>query len=303
MSLMPTSDSRLNLKRGDYLHSSHEEAEAERLRLFNLAYGPTTSRVLSNYIKEGSSVLELGVGTDEIGKWIVKEIGTKGYYVGADKDPIQIERSKQNIVIASNIYLIKANVLSLDSCEELKKLTPPEGFKVIYCRWLLCHILDEERVHVIKQITSFLADGGVFICEEPDYRSMCLYNKGIQQKHPAIEEWLKLIPALQKNLGLNLTLDPEAILQEFNRAITDKKEHFSTEIIESFTGELVGEQKYGLVLGIHTAKNVIIKFCQKSEKELDELVVQLKEIADNPDITVMFYLNTFGKLTKIKKSL
>ena len=288
------------MKKGDYLHSSAEELEATRLNLFNEAYGPNTRRILQPYLKPNTSILELGVGTGETAKWLGEQIGTEGTYIGIDKDTNQIERAKKNVSHLSHSKLIQANVLHLDKSEALTEAKPNNGFDLIYCRWLLCHILNTDRTNVIKSIISLLAINGSFICEEPDYREMHLLHQGEPTENEAINEWKhELIPALQENLGLNLELNPSNLQGYFDEATRESPEKYQSDILECSQPELKGAQKFGLPLGILTAKHSILFCTRKTEEQLTLLTNKLEDIAEDPDKTIGYYTNTFAKITRI----
>ena len=296
-----------NILRGDYLHTFPDRIEEERLKLLNDAYGPNSLKMCLPYIQQDSSILELGSGTGEMTKLFCKELLSKGLYIGVDKDPIQIEKAKENASLKSikpntltpKMHFIESNVLDLNSCENFKRVKPSEGFNLIYCRWLLCHILDEERIHLIQEISKLLAIDGVFICEEPHAESMTLIENNIPKKCAAVDRWLEMLNPLQENLGINLYFGKNTMTSEFRKAFDYLNNSFFFDILGEYAAELVGNQKMSLVHGLQTAKKALLQMANISEHELEDLIEEFKAIAENSQMKIRFYKNTFGMIKRI----
>ncbi len=288
----------------EYLHAYHEsslgELEAQRLHLFNLAYAPKTHQILDHIITTLDSplnILELGVGTGAIGSWLSKKVAHQGKYVGIDKDPQQLEKAAK-VISGPHTALLKINLLDPTHIEKLLAEKPTNGYHLIYCRWVLCHIQKKQRIALIRQIMDLLANNGVFVCEEPNYHSMHLLVNGTPVEDPAISEWKEMVKSLQQNvaLGLDLEMDAHKLLTEFSEAISNNQ-HYDANIADESTPTLVGEQKYALVLGLQTAKDAILS-TGKSTEEFLALLQQFEEIAENLHKAVVYYTNTYIKLLK-----
>ena len=290
-----------------YLHSYGDatdlgELEVERLRLLNTAYSPTAHAMLAPHLKPGMEVLELGVGTGEIGSWLAEKVGAEGKYIAIDKDPQQLAKAAR-LIHGSQVHLIAADALRLSDSAEFSAQRPAEGFNLVYCRWFLCHITEAQRTKLIQHIMSLLAPNGVFICEEPDYRNMRLKERGAITPSPAIDSWKDIVKGLQAkpSLGLDLEMDDSKLTAELQKAILGHA-GYHAEIICRFEAELTNGQKHALVLGIQTAAKAILSL-GKAPAEVDTLLSQLRIIESNPDQSVVFYTNTFAKLTRSVDSM
>jgi predicted O-methyltransferase YrrM len=288
----------------DYLHAYHESSlgqiEAERLRLFNTAYAPKAHEILNPYFETSSPlhVLELGVGTGAMGGWLAQKSAPSGSYLGIDKDIAQLEKASQ-VITETHAKLLKIDLLNAVDFELLVAAKPEKGFDLIYCRWVLCHIQKQHLPSLIQRTLSLLSSDGSFICEEPDYHSMELRVQKAPTADHAISTWKKMVKNLQNkpNLGLDLEMNANKLLELFNTVITDKaNHHYSVEILGQSEPELIGDKKYALVFGLKTAKEAILS-TGMSKQEFDELYKKFEEIAENPNKSVVYYTNTFARVT------
>lgn len=290
-------------KKGDYLHAhenaSMEEKETRRLTLLNQAYAPKTQKVLEKVIKPSMTILEIGVGTGVDAERILTKI-PQGTYVGIDKDPAQLEIAAQRVK-GDNVHLVQADAYKLNESQALRKAAP-NGFNLIFCRWVMCHILDAERARVLQQILSLLAVGGIFICEEPNYHSMALKQDGQIVESSAVNSWKAIVEALQPAVGLNLELVPDTLNANLAEAIDGIPGKFKTEVTDEITPELVGEQKESFCLGIDTTRAPVTKLAGKTDEELDALKAQFADIARDDTKTVIFYRNVFTQTTCLERA-
>jgi ubiquinone/menaquinone biosynthesis C-methylase UbiE len=285
------------VQKGQYIVSNEHSHEGERLRLLNEAYAPIAQKVLSKYLKKGDAILEIGMGSGEMGAWFSDQIGPSGKYMGVDVNPTQIERASQHLKESKNVTLIQENIFNLDKNSKFLQIKPLQGFNLIYCRWLLCHILESDRKKFIQIILSLLAPNGVFICEDSDYRGMYLQVSGIPSESKAIDGWKEITILLKQKGVLNLEYSPEKMLADFKEIIKDSPQ-YTAEIVEVFQAELKGKQKYSLIYGLETIKKAALVHAEYSEEKIDNLIKEFKKIAENNLATVFFYFNTFGRIMK-----
>ncbi len=286
----------------EYLHSYQNESlgelESQRLSLLNSAYAPKAHAVLEPYFSSSRiNVLELGVGTGEMGVWLASKAAKKGQYIGIDKDPAQLAKANTRIS-GQHVKLLQLDLLSMDDFDRLLIEKSASGFDLIYCRWLLCHIREEERITLINQIAKLLSPTGVFIAEEPDYRTLHLKVNNFPIEDPSIIiEWKEIVKNLQKNtnLGLDLEMDPEKLRKIFKEAVQNIP-NAHIEIIEQTLPVLVNEQKYALVFGLKTAKKSILSI-GKTEESFGNLLHEYEKIAEDPRKSIAYYANTFIKLS------
>lgn len=288
----------------DYLHAYHESSlgqiEAERLRLFNTAYAPKAHQVLNQYFKTCSPlhVLELGVGTGAMGNWLAQKTAKSGSYLGIDKDPSQLEKASQ-VIQGKHCKLLKIDLLNLTDFQSLVANKPENGFDLIYCRWVLCHIQKQNLPPLLQRLLPLLSEKGSLICEEPDYHSMELHIDGKPISDQAISTWKEMVQNLQKkpNLGLDLEMNAAKLLFLFNQAVSNTPSKYKIKILGQFQPELIEQQKYALVFGLKTAKDAILS-TGMNEQTFHLLYQQFEEIAENTKKSVIYYTNTFVQLKR-----
>ena len=116
-----------------------------------------TKRVLKEYIKAGSEVLDVGGGPGRYSIYLAQQ----GHDVTLfDLSEMLLKQAADNADKAGVILqkVIRGNVLELD------KLLPDKTFDAVLCMGPLYHLLEEhERKEAIKQCLARLRPGGVLI--------------------------------------------------------------------------------------------------------------------------------------------
>lgn len=281
-----------------YVHGSDDQREIRRLELFNDIYGPKTHQVLSSYVNPGMKVLELGVGLGIDGAWFAEKVGCDGVYVGLDRDPAQVARSQQRMAGIAQAHIVQTDLYHLAESEVFQQEKPENGFDLIFCRWVLSHIPVSHLPKLIEEITGLLAVGGIFICEEADFRTMCLLKNSEIVPNEAVSRWLALADTLfNKKLKTNCMMDGPELLHQFAHL---NGKNYKTEILDASLPEITGGEKQGLVYVLQTAKQVMVDVGAVSSEEMDKLTKDFEKIAADPELSIVFYRNTFAKTQRLK---
>ena len=138
-----------------YLLDHDWDEEERRLFLLEQLHDPTTRKRIEELgVGPGSRCLEIGAGRGSIARWLAERVGASGHVVATDLELTFIEDLGR-----PNLEVHRQDVLVDD---------PPGGpFDLIHCRAVLMHI--PERRRALERMVSWLAPGGVMLCEEPDW--------------------------------------------------------------------------------------------------------------------------------------
>ena len=140
------------------------EAGADRLRILHRAYGPGTRRFLGLAgLKPGMRVADIGCGGGQVTVDLAELVGVTGHVVGVDVSRAQLAQAHR---LADQLRL--ANV-SLVEASALSTRLPSGSFDLVYCRYLLLHLMEPEAA--LGEMHRLLRPGGVLVCEDGDLTS------------------------------------------------------------------------------------------------------------------------------------
>jgi SAM-dependent methyltransferase len=139
------------------------EAAAYRLRILHGLYGPGTRRVLLDAgLRPGMRVADLGCGVGMVTALLGDLVGPWGHVVGIDASAAQLEQARQRLSPGTtNISFVEASATGTGLA--------PESFDLVYCRFLLIHLLEPERA--LSEMWALLRPGGILVCEDGDLTS------------------------------------------------------------------------------------------------------------------------------------
>lgn len=131
----------------------------ERLKILNKIHNPHSLNFLQEgCLQEGMKVLDIGCGTGIMSCEIATRVGPLGRVTAVDIRQEQIDLAEEEAK-KRELENVKFLKLSADAIETLEK-----GFDLIYSRFLLSHIPNDEEV--LEQALSLLKPGGKIIIED-----------------------------------------------------------------------------------------------------------------------------------------
>lgn len=189
-----------------YVYKSIDK-EAERLKILNEIYNPSTLSKLEKFLTKEANVLEIGPGVGLLGIEITKRLSHPLQYIGLDQDSKQVERAQANFQEAGlpDCCILQGNVIEIDKITALDN----RRFDIIFCRWVMAHIPAEILTFTLKNLYNRLNPGGKLICEEGDVSTVHLISKKELAGDPskkAFEAWYGFSFALEKLYNIDLRL-------------------------------------------------------------------------------------------------
>jgi len=150
----------VNRGKADYLLGVGD-AGADRLRLLHRVYGSGTERLLSDVgLASGMRVTDIGCGIGTVALWMARQVGATGSVVCVDQSPEQLALAR--CIARQSSY---TNVTFLAASAERIDL-PSESFDVVYCRFLLDHLIDPQAA--VVEMRRLLRPNGVLVTETLD---------------------------------------------------------------------------------------------------------------------------------------
>lgn len=167
------------------------EAAADRLRLLDEVYGPSTRKMLLGAgLGPGTRALDLACGIGAVSCWMATQVGPMGSVVAADVNPDQL--------VVSKWHCAKCDHLPIDYIEASAYATgfPDECFDLVHMRFLLCHLTEPQKV--LREAYRLLRPGGVLVCQ--DLHLSSIFSSA---KSPAIARSVEIAHATANALGVN----------------------------------------------------------------------------------------------------
>ncbi len=266
-----------------YIFSDESAIEKERLKRLNELYNKNTVAILEPNLHQAASVLEIGPGTGEIGRWIAEQVGQKNYTA--------LDSSVENIDVLRKILpdatCIAGSVVDIDRLPELQG----KKFDVIFLRWVLAYIPKEQVLSTIQILfDKFLEERGALICEECNvYKVHCITNDANRTRAhvKAYADWLELTRDVQALEGIHADFGiGQTLKNHFVQLNAELSQHtFQRALDDQYTKEIP-------VLAMKAAKTFLVSKKVRNEAELEQLTEQLAEVAIDPAITVKYLKNT-----------
>lgn len=145
----------------EYVLATGEEG-LDRLLVVQSVHGADTADLFHRLGDlTGKSVADLGCGVGAISRWIASEVGINGSVWGVDVSTAQIEQA-EHLTSQQHIQNIRYSVASA-----YETGLPREAFDIVYCRFLLMHVREPERV--LAEMFDLLKPGGWFVVEDGDF--------------------------------------------------------------------------------------------------------------------------------------
>jgi len=114
-------------------------------------------------LKPGMQVADIGCGVGQVTVDLAELIGVKGHVVGVDVSRAQLAEARRlaHQLQLANISWVEASALSTR--------LPSGSFDLVYCRYLLLHLMEPEAA--LGEMHRLLRPGGVLVCEDGDLTS------------------------------------------------------------------------------------------------------------------------------------
>jgi SAM-dependent methyltransferase len=146
-------------------------------------------------VRPGWRCADVGAGAGDVSVALAGVVGRTGRVYAVDSDPAARDETARAAAAAG-----EAQVVALTQSAE--DLTLPEKVDLVFCRFLLMHVLDP--VVVLKKMADVLVPGGSLVAEEPvtsagrvDGHPMSMPDA----RHPDVGA---VLPALVRDAGLSL---------------------------------------------------------------------------------------------------
>jgi SAM-dependent methyltransferase len=146
-------------------------------------------------VRPGWRCADVGAGAGDVSVALAGVVGRTGRVYAVDSDPAARDETARAAAAAG-----EAQVVALTQSAE--DLTLPEKVDLVFCRFLLMHVLDP--VVVLKKMAGVLVPGGSLVAEEPvtsagrvDGHPMSMPDA----RHPDVGA---VLPALVRDAGLSL---------------------------------------------------------------------------------------------------
>jgi SAM-dependent methyltransferase len=140
------------------------EAAVRRLTALHRVYSPTGRRVLLRAgLRPGMAAVDLGCGVGATTRMLAEMVGPTGHVTGIDVSAAQLEQGRR-LCASAGI----ANVTFHEASATATGL-PRHSFDLVYCRFLLLHLVDPEAC--LREMLEILKPGGVAVIEDGDLTS------------------------------------------------------------------------------------------------------------------------------------
>lgn len=172
----------------------------KRLNLQGEVYNPGSQNfLLSQGIKKGQSILEVGCGSGTMSVWLAKQVGKRGRLLCIDNDRSQIKATQQ-VINKDKLTQVECRELSVFDLDQLA-----EQFDIIYVRFVLLHLIDPHTA-LIKLKSRLKKNGKLIIDEMLNSNNFCHPAASAFTKRREVIEQFFLKNNLNPNFGLGIKL-------------------------------------------------------------------------------------------------
>lgn len=243
------------------------DSGAYRLQILNTIHQPYTKFLLERAgLSQGMQVADIGCGTGNVSFLMASQVGVNGSVCGVDLSAAQLDiaRFQTAALKSDNVRFSKGS--AYDSG------LPKESFDFVYCRFLLIHL--NRPIEALLEMKSLLKPGGVIVCEEADFdKAFCEPSSKIHDR------CYEMLIGLAATRGQNFCLGIE-LYNMFQDA------GFMTPEITFIQPIVSGENKRLIDMSLMEARNALIEAGLTVPDKVDEIIAQMKELAE--DKTTLF---------------
>jgi ubiquinone/menaquinone biosynthesis C-methylase UbiE len=243
------------------------DSGAYRLLILNTIHQPYTEFLLKRVgLSQGMRVADIGCGTGNVSFLMASQVGTNGSVCSVDLSAAQLDiaRSQAKANDCNNVTFSQGSAYDTQ--------LPKESFDFVYCRFLLIHL--NQPVDTLIEMRSLLKPGGLLVCEEADFsKAFCEPSSKVH------DSCYEMLIGLAQSRGQNFCLGIE-LYKIFQDA------GFSNAEISFIQPVVMGENKRLIDMSLMEARNALIEAGLTVPDEVDQIIAQLTEIAE--DKTTIF---------------
>jgi SAM-dependent methyltransferase len=255
------------LSAGEYSLATGEAA-VRRLTALHRVYSPAGRRILLRAgLKPGMTAADFGCGVGATTRTLAEMVGPAGSVTGVDVSAAQLEQGRR-LCEAEGI----GNARFVEASATASGL-PRNSFDLVYCRYLLLHLLDPEAC--LDEMFEILKPGGVLVVEDGD-----LTSAG-SSPASSLRWFADLFGRLGPARGLDYTLErrlyhlvkaagfPEPEIEIHQPAITH------------------GEDRFLLKWSVEEAAPAFVGAGLVTAAEMDTILAEMDRDSRDPDILVL----------------
>jgi SAM-dependent methyltransferase len=248
---------------GKYALATGEAADY-RLRMLHDLYGPGTRRVLvESGLRGGMRVADLGCGVGMVTALLAELVGPGGRVVGIDSSGAQLAQARRRLNGGgTNIRFVEASATDTG--------LPPGSFDLVYCRFLLIHLPEPERV--LSAMFALLKPDGILVCEDGD-----LTASG-SEPPSALDAFADLWGRLGQVRGLDYTLGRRLFRMILDAGFPRPQIAFNQPVVAR------GESKRLLELSVAEAGPAFIGAGLITSGELDRTLAEMRRLATDESV-------------------
>ena len=244
------------------------EPGAARLQLLDDVYGRSTEALLTELgVAPGMHVADIGCGTGTVSCWLAARVGSTGAVVGVDVSAAQLAVARRR---AERLGLTRLTLREADAGDTG---LPRESFDLVYCRFVLCHLVQPERA--LREMHALLKEDGVLVCDDVDVGSMFA-----DPPSPAVERMRELMLAVGAARGVDYRLGIRLHRLFRDAGFANPQVRFDQPV------HAVGEEKRFWEYTVLEAAPVMLQAGLTTTAELERLSHELAAVA--ADATTMF---------------
>lgn len=265
-----------------YPYNGTKEIESKRLSILSELYDKNSVSILSKHLANGMKVLELGSGSGNIAACIAKAVGENGSYHGIECSEDRVQEANDLLVGQNNIQISHSNAL------ELIQTLESNSFDVIYFRWFLWTVSEDNRQQFLQTLFKLLKQGGVIIAEEADMLTM-----SCEPSHPSMSRYFELTQSRCQTGNHSMQLG--LIFPELFKQVNPTATHVSTEIFQPKATTTNTK-----LLPYYCIKSTESSLCDAgaTPEELNRICEEILQVAENPKYKFKATTNHITVFTK-----
>lgn len=241
------------------------EAAVRRLTALHRVHSPAGRRVLLRAgLKPGMNVADFGCGVGATTRTLAEMVGPSGRVTGIDLSAAQLDQGR-NLCKAEGI----TNAIFVEASAMATGL-PRNSFDLVYCRYLLLHLLDPTAC--LREMLEILKPGGILVVEDGD-----LTTAG-STPASSLQWFAKLFGRLGPTRGLDY-----ALADRLYHLVKDAG--FQEPDIEIHQPAVArGEDRFLLKWSVEEAAPSFISAGLVTAAEMDTILADMHRDTINPDI-------------------
>jgi SAM-dependent methyltransferase len=249
--------------RGEYVLATGE-AGAYRLGLLHRIYGAGTHDLLLNAgLQRGMRVADLGCGVGTVTSLLAEFVGPDGSVVGIDMSGDQLAQARARIDSDwTHVRFVQASATETH--------LPSASFDVVYCRFLLLHLVDP--LAALAEMQWLLKPGGLLIVEDGD-----LTSAG-SEPASALSAFSELFGKLGPARGLDYTLGRRLYHLAQSAGFEGAEVNYNQPVIAR------GATKRLLELSVAEAGPSLVSAGIISAAELDRTLVEMRRLGTDDNV-------------------